>query len=285
MDKNKLRFLLLMSVFGAMGPLVRAINLPSSAIAALRAVISALALLGYILLTKSKYHFAENRKILVPMLISGLCMAIDWIGLFEAYKYTTIATATVFYYTAPIIFFLVSPLMLKEKFTKRHVFCAITAFIGMIFVSGMVENGIPSAGEIKGIVFALAGALGYSTIMLINKKRPGGDSLVRTLIQLATAAVITMPYVLLNKGFSNYVFSWKDFILLLILGIGFTAITYIEYFGLMQKIPAKTVAMFSYADPVLAVLISVIILGEPFSVWALLGTVLIIGSSIFSELK
>lgn len=285
MKSDKIRFLILMSVFGMMGPLVRGIDLPSSAIACLRAWLSAVALSGYILLSGKKYDRTANMRVLKPMLLAGVCIAIDWIGLFEAYKYTTIATATVFYYTAPVIVFLVSPLLLGERFTAKHLLCAVTAFAGMIFVSGMADSGIPALADIKGILFALFGAAGYATIILINKKCPGGDPIIRTLIQLATAAVITTPYVLATENVRNFTFSAKSITFLLILAIGFTALTYIFYFDLILKIPARTVAMFSYADPILAVLISVFILSEPFTPANVIGTVLIIGAALVSEIK
>lgn len=285
MTSYKLQFLFIMFLFGIMGPMVRAIGLPSSVIACCRAWISGTALIAYIKFSRREFDRADIKSVTVPMLICGVCMAGDWIGLFEAYNYTTIATATVCYYLTPGIVFVLSPLVLGERFRLKHVICAVTSLIGMFFVSGIVENGLPKLSEIKGVLWALFGAVSYSAIILINKKYPRGDPVVRTAMQLATAAVLTTPYVFLRNSMSSLHFTPKGILLLLLLGIGFTAITYIRYFNIIVRIPARTVAIFSYADPVVAVLVSVFVMGEPITVYGIIGSVLIIGSAIVSELN
>ena len=280
----KLQFLLIMAIFGIMGPIVRAIGLPSSVIACLRAWISAIALILYLKISKHSFDKSEIKKALIPLIISGICMAGDWIGLFEAYNYTTIATATVCYYLTPGIVFVLSPVILKEKFKPKHAICAITSFIGMIFVSGIIENGMPQLSEIKGVLWAVFGAISYAAIILINKKFPVGDAIVRTTMQLLTCAIVVLPYVLIKNNPATLNFTVKGILLTLLLGIVFTAIVYIRYFGIIVKIPARTVAIFSYADPVIAVLVSVFIMNEPITIYGIIGSVLIIGSAIVSEL-
>ena len=137
----KIRFVLLMALFGLLGPLVRAIGLPSSVTACLRAWISAAALIAFLLVSRRPIDREELKKSLLPMAVSGVLIAIDWIGLFEAYRFTTVATATVCYYVEPILLLLAAPLVLGERFTARHLLCALAAFVGMVFVSGVAESG------------------------------------------------------------------------------------------------------------------------------------------------
>lgn len=284
-DSSRFQYLLVMCLFGCLGPIVRAIGLPSSVTACLRAWISSLSLIAYIFIAKKDFKSNFKKQIIVPMLISGVLIALDWIGLFESYNYTTIATATVCYYMVPIFVMIASPFVLKEKFTIKHIICIVVSFIGMAFVSGAVENGIPSLEEFKGVLFALFGALAYATIILINKKRTEGDPLVRTTIQLTAAAIITTPYILLTNDIGSLSLNLKGVILLLVLGVVLTAAAYIRYFTLILKIPARTVAIFSYADPVVAVFISLVFLSEPMTVYGIIGSVMIIGSAIVSELN
>ena len=279
---RKLAFLLLMALFGGLGPLVRAIGLPSSVTACLRAWISAAALGAFLLVSRRRVDRAETRRTLVPMLLSGVLIGLDWIGLFASYGYTTIATATVCYYIAPIVVLLGAAPLLRERFTLRHLLCALAAFVGMVFVSGVAETGF-AAADVRGPLFALFGALAYAGVVLINKKYPGGDSLVRTAIQLAAAALLTTPYVLLTER-APISLTPKGVALLLLLGVVLTAIAYIAYFTLIVHIPSRTVAIFSYADPLVAVLISVFFLGEGMSVFGMIGTALIIGAALLSEL-
>ena len=279
----KLRFVLLMALFGLLGPLVRAIGLPSSVTACLRAWISAAALIAFLLVSRRPIDREELKKSLLPMAVSGVLIAIDWIGLFEAYRFTTVATATVCYYIEPILLLLAAPLVLGERFTARHLLCGLAAFVGMVFVSGVAESGF-AAADIRGPLFGLLGAAGYAGAVLINKRHPGWDSILRTTVQLAVAALVTTPYVLLTES-GGVTLDVRSAVLLLLLGVGLTAIPYIAYFSLMVKIPARSVAIFSYADPLVAVLLSVFALGEKMTVFGLAGTVLIIGAAMISELR
>ena len=262
----KIRFVLLMALFGLLGPLVRAIGLPSPVTACLRAWVSAAALIAFCLVSRRPIDREELKRTLLPMAVCGALIALDWIGLFAAYHYTTVATATVCYYVEPILILLASPLLLGERFTARHLICALTAFVGMVFVSGVAENGF-AAADIRGPLFALLGATGYACVVLINKRIPSGDSILRTTVQLSVAALVT-----------------SGAALLLLLGVGLTAIPYIIYFSLIVRIPARSVAIFSYADPVMAVLLSMFLLGEKMTLFGLVGTVLIIGAAMISEL-
>jgi RarD protein len=217
------------------------------------------------------------------MIFSGIFLAVDWIGLFASYRYTTIATTTLCYYIAPVLVLLGAAIFLREKLSLRQMICIAVAVIGMGFVSGMVQNGLPKLSEMKGVLLALLGAFGYAVVILINKRYPEGDQLKPTLIQLCTAALIMTVYVLGTTDLSAYRLGAKDIGLLLLLGIVMTAAAYIAYFGLVVRIPSGSVAFFSYADPVVAVIISVFFLGEPFSIYTFIGAVMIIGAAIVAE--
>lgn len=297
---RKFEYLLLMSLFGCLGPVVKAIGFPTAVIAALRAIISGLALViflgvrylirrrhtnrttdGDVLKTASfKASFKETY---LPMLICGLLLAGDWIGLFASYNYTTIANATVVYYIVPMLVLIGSAVFLKERFTRKHGICAVIAFLGMVLVSGVISNTSFEASDLIGIAFSLLGAVSYAAVVLINKRFKKGDPIVRTTIQLCSTAIFTTPYVLLFEDTSAVAFTTKKVLLLLLLSVGMTAVTYIFYFTLILKIPSRTVAIFSYADPIVAVIISVWFMHEPTNLPTMLGAIMIVGAAIVSE--
>ena len=72
--------------------------------------------------------------------------------------------------------------------------------------------------------------------------------------------------------------------LVLIVGIVHTGVAYAMYFGSMKRLRAQTIALLSYIDPVFALLLSAAVLHESLSPIALIGTALIIGSALVSEL-
>jgi len=92
-----------MAIFGTLGPFVRNIAVSSGELALYRAVLAALLIGAFLLFTGQKIPFAKIRREVPLLLASGVAMGINWILLFEAYKYTTVSVATLSYYFAPVI--------------------------------------------------------------------------------------------------------------------------------------------------------------------------------------
>ena len=281
---EKLKLVTAMVLFGTIGLFVRYIDLPSSIIALARGVVGMLFLLAVILLRGSKISAEAVKKNLLWLILSGACLGMNWILLFEAYRFTTVATATLCYYLAPIIVIAVSPILLKEKLTLRKVLCTIVALVGMVMVSGVVQNGIPSFAEAKGILFGLGAAVLYAGIMLLNKKIHDISAYDKTVVQLGISAIVLIPYCLLTEDISSLHISPQVLVLLLLVGVVHTGVTYFLYFGSMGHLPAQTVAIVSYVDPVVAVLISIFILGEGMNALGVIGAVLVLGAALVSEM-
>lgn len=285
-SKYKIEFLIVMCAFGILGPIIKAINLPSSAIACFRAWISTIVLTIYFVLSKRRISKETFKASIIPLIFCGICMAGDWIGLFESYNYTTVASATVAYYMEPIFVVIGCAIFLKEKIKKKHYICILVAFVGMAMVSGIVENGVPKLSDLKGVLLAMLGGLFYAGIVLLNKKYlTDVDPVFRTDVQLCVAGIITIPYVCLTEDVSSFSLDTKSVLLLLFLGIVMTAFTYIFYFTNIVRIPTETAAIFSYGDPVVAVIVSVLFMHEPITIYGIIGAILVIGSAIVGELE
>ena len=283
MNRSKWKLLGAMGIFGTVGIFVKMIPLSSAAIALCRGVLGVLFLLGIMLLTKQKFDRAAIRRNLILLCISGAAMGFNWILLFESYRYTTVATATVCYYLAPLFLILASPLV-GERLTLKKCLCVAVALVGLIFVSGMMEGGIPSLSELNGVFFALGAAALYATVMLLNKKLSPIPAYDKTILQLAASAAVILPYLLLTQGLSLPAMAPWQWLSLLVVGIVHTGVAYALYFGSMKDLSAHTIAIFSYLDPVIAVVLSALLLREPIGLWGTAGTILVLGSALYSEL-
>ena len=178
-NKAKLELIASMFIFGTIGIFVRHIPLPSSMIALVRGFVGAFFVLLFVYLKKSKLDKAAIKKNFVMLALSGAFIGINWILLFESYHYTTVATATLCYYMQPIFVILASPFLLKEKLTPKKVICVLVALIGMVFVSGVLQTGIPALSEAKGILYGLGAACFYATVVLMKKKSPRSMPMIR----------------------------------------------------------------------------------------------------------
>ena len=271
-----------MGIFGTIGIFVRYIPLPASAIAFCRAVLGLIFLLAVLLLSGRKPEKATIKANLLILIISGAAMGFNWILLFESYRYTTVATATVCYYLAPLLLLLASP-MLGEKLTAKKLICVGVALIGLVCISGITEGSLPRTEELMGIGFGLGAALLYASVMFLNKKLPPMGAYDKTILQLASAAMVILPYLLLTENIAVFSLTGLQWVLLLVVGIVHTGIAYWMYFGSLEKLSAKTISVLCYLDPVIAVLLSAILLKESMTPVSVLGSVLILGSALYSE--
>ena len=276
----KIKLLSAMGIFGTVGIFVRYIPLPSAAIAFCRGVLGLLSLLMLITITGKKVFTKAICQNLFTLCLSGIALGGNWILLFEAYRFTSVAVATVCYYLAPVFLLLVSPLF-RERLTAKKLLCISTALVGMILVSGIVGGSL-SGG--KGILLGIGAAILYASVILLNKRLVAISSYDRTVFQLGFSAIVIGVYLLFAPPVSLSSLSYVHWILLLIVGIVHTGVAYTLYFGSIGEVSAHTVAIFSYLDPVIAILLSALLLHEPMNLYSICGSVLILGSAFYSEL-
>lgn len=270
-------------IVSTIGLFRRYIPLSSALLAFFRGLIGGLSLLAWLKLRgRGAWQRLGGRK-LRALVLNGAFLGINWILLFEAYNYTTIAKATLCYYFQPTIILLLSPLLFREKLTPRKLLCALLAILGMLFVTGLFGSRIAEAGDLRGILFGLGAAVFYSLVIIVNKKIGEVDTYQRTVVQLLSAAAVLVPYLLLKGDFSGIEYSPRLILLLLVVGVVHTGITYALYFGSMSGLKAQSISMLSYLDPVLALFVSALLLREPLSAGAVTGAVLVIGSALLSE--
>ena len=285
----KFKIITAMVTFGTIGVFVRYIPLPSSIIALVRGLLATFFLLAVMAAGKRRPDRTAIRRNLALLLISGALIGFNWILLFEAYNYTSVAVATLCYYLAPVFVIIASPFVLGEKLTTRKTLCVIAALGGMVLVSGVIQNyasgGNTENLNLTGVLLGIgAGAL-YATIILMNKKLKDISSYDTTVMQLAAASIVLVPYCLLTVDMGVLEITPVSVALLLIVGIVHTGIAYVLYFGSIKELPAQTVAIFSYIDPILAVLLSALLLKESMDMLSILGAILILGATFVSEMK
>ena len=283
-NRAKLDLIIAVTAFGTIGIFVRYINLPSSVIAFVRGAVGAVFLLLLLYFRRTPFRWASVQPHWKLLALSGAIISFNWITLFEAYRYTTVATATLCYYMAPVFVTLASPFLFHEKLTTRKLLCVLAALCGMVFVSGVPQSGLPQAGEAKGILLALCSAVFYAGDISINKILDRVPTYERTMVQLAVAAVIMVPYILLTVDTSALTLAPLGAILLVIVGVFHTGWCYSLFFGSMAHLSAQTVVLFSYIDPIVAILLSALLLHEPLGWSGILGAVLVLGSTLISEL-
>ncbi|WP_455538552.1 DMT family transporter [Terrisporobacter sp.] len=283
MNKSKLGLIITMLIWGSIGIFVRNINFSSSQIALVRAVVGSIFLIIFSLFSKEHLSKEDIKNNLFVLTCAGVCLGFNWIFLFQAYNYTTISTATICYYIAPIIVMFLSPILLKEKLTPIKILCIIAAMIGMFCIIGMDKSNIGDS-NVLGVLYGLGAACLYAGVVIFNKFLKDISGRNSSVVQLSVAAVFLMPYVLFTDKINFVGVGYLSMGLLLILGIVHTGVAYLIYFTVIRNLSAQTVAIYSYIDPISAIIMSSILLGEKMSLLQVIGGILIIGSTFVSEI-
>lgn len=287
MDKIKnARIMLIISMifFGTLGLFVRNIDLSSGEIALYRAILAVILIGTYLLVTKQKISLKSAKKEVVILFASGVAMGFNWVLLFEAYKYTTVSVATLSYYFAPVIVTIVCPILFHEKMTFKQVLCFIMSTIGIVMITGIGDLGSSNTHHI-GILFGLGAAVLYATVVILNKFTKEVEGIHRTFLQFIAAIVVLLPYVLFTDGIHLSNLELKGWTCLLVIGLIHTGVCYCLYFSALKELPGQKAAILSYIDPLVAVLVSVLILNETISGWQILGGILILGFTLWNEIS
>ena len=272
-----------MVIYSTIGIFRKFIPLSSAALAFARGLIGGAFLLIWMLLAGKPLKLGISKKNMGLLCLTGVALGANWLLLFEAYNYTSVAVATLCYYMEPTILILLSPLLFKEKLTAKKLLCAAVSLIGMVLVSGVFDSNANTS--FVGILLGLGAAVLYAVVIILNKKNPVENAYGKTVVQLLVSAVVLFPYLLLTGDVGNTALDTTAIIMLFVVCIVHTGIAYAMHFGSVQKLPSQTMAVLSYIDPVLAVILAAVILQEPMSVAEIIGAVLILGAALISEIR
>lgn len=280
----KASLILAMAIFGTIGIFRKYIPLSSGIVAFTRGLLGVAFLLVFIKVKKIRMDKKTIKAYLKILLISGGFIGLNWVLLFESYRYTSVAVATLCYYMAPIFVMVASPFLLKEKLSTKKIVCVMVALLGMVFVSGVLDGDITDISEIKGIIFGLGAAALYASVVMMNQKIKEVPTYDKTIMQLGAATVVLIPYILVVEDLSAVVLTPLITVMLVIVGVVHTGISYALYFSTMNSLKAQTVALFSYIDPIVAIILSALFLKEPMTIYSCIGAVLVLGATMISEL-
>lgn len=281
MKKSYLKYFSSLLLFGSNGIIASYILLNSYEIVFLRSLIGGLFLIAVFILSKNKITFLNNKKHFIYAVISGMAMGISWMLLYEAYVKIGVSIATLLYYCGPVIVMIVSPFIFNERFTIYKILGFIIVFIGMFLVN---ENILGEAKFSIGLLYGLLGAVMYAVLVVFNKKAETIKGLENTIIQLVSSVLIVAIFVQIKQGLM--IPSLMDNIIpVLVLGVVNTGIGCYLYFSSIQNLPAGSVAICGYIEPLSALIFSAIFLGERLSPIQMLGALCIIGGAMLAELS
>lgn len=277
----KLEYLVALFLFGTTGLILRWTVLPSELMVFLRGLVGSAVLFLVLALRGRKLSVSAIRVNLGWLIFGGVSLGLNWVFLFAAYRYTTVAVASLCNYTAPILVVLFSPLLFHEKLGIRKLLLVAMAGVGIVLISG-VFSGTGSVG-LTGIMLGMGAAMGFVGIIVGNKKVHDISPFDRVIVQLFLSAMTVLPYVLYQNWGKAIPWDLPSLGWMAVLIFAHTAVAYSLYFGSMAVLPVQTIALWGYLEPVVSVVCSALILAEPLGTSGILGSVLILAAALLSE--
>ena len=280
-NSSTLRYLFALFLYGTIGFFLHFVKYSSEFVVLGRGVLGSLFIFLVLSLRKEKIDIDAIKKNLKTLLISGFALGFNWVFLFAGYRYG-IAISSLCNYMAPIIVVVISILVYKQKISKPQIIFIIMAFVGMLLLIGVIGGDLK--GDIRCVIYGLLAAFGFVILVLCNKRLTDIKPLEKTLVQLLASAVIVLPYVIFNDGFPKE-FDLTSTLIVLVLGILHTGVAYICYFSSIDVLPAQSIAVLGYLEPVLNFAIGALVFHEELGVSSIIGAVLILIASIGNEIS
>ncbi len=281
MKSMKLLMAFSMLVFGSVGLFVRRVPMTSAQISLLRGLAGGFFLLAGAALAGGGVSWARIRANLKYLIVAGSAMGLNWIFLFESFRRAGIAAGTICYYLAPAFVLALAPRFLHERLSRVTALCVAASLCGLVCVAA--GNGGGGEG-LPGIACGVAAAVFYAVSLIGNKLLRGITPYESTSVVLFVSALFLAPYVLGHDGLSFAALDGAGAFCLATLCLFHTGFTYLLYFAALRALPAQTSAVLSYIEPVSAVLMSCLLLGESLTPTQWLGGALILGATFVNEL-
>ncbi|MBQ5804435.1 MAG: EamA family transporter [Erysipelotrichaceae bacterium] len=274
-----LRYLFALTLYGTIGLFLHFVSYSSEFVVLCRGLFGSLFIYLVLLFRKEKIDKEAVRKNLFMLALSGIALGLNWVFLFAGYRYG-IAISSLCNYMAPIIVVVITSLFYKERINLKQILCIVMAFAGMLLMLGIFEGN--STVDMRCVLYGSLAAVGFVILVLINRRIRDIPQLEKTLIQLLFSMLAVLPYVYFNNGFPK-LFDLRSTLLVLMLGFLHTGVAYIFYFSSIDTLPAQSIAVLGYLEPVMNLLIGALILHEKIGITGILGALLIILASIGNE--
>lgn len=251
----------------------------SNQMTAMRATVSFLCILIYALIKDRSLFCIKPSQLL---LFAGIGISLFFTGscYFASMQLTSVSTAVVLMYAAPIYVMIFSVLFLKEKLTAVKLISVACMLVGCCLVSGIVGG---FAFDARGLLLGLFSGISYAAYNVLTKicvqKRI--KPITVTLYGFLFMAVIALSVMEPTSMLENIAAAPSVTLPMLIaLGICTFVLPYLLYTLAMKELTASTASALAIVEPMAATLFSVALFGERLTLLSTAGILLILGAIV-----
>lgn len=281
MKNAYIKFILAAVIFGTNGIIASHIPLSSYEIVLTRTVLGGFFLL---ILATARREWGSLRRAsrtsLVWLVLSGLFLSGNWLFLYEAYQHIGVSLATLMCYCGPILIMILSYFVFHEPFTVPKVSAMVIVTVGILCINGA---DVQAHGLSWGLVCGFLSAVCFALLVIAMKKVSGIGGILSPACQLLVASLVVAA-VTLSMPAAPVSLDMTNIACMVCLGIVNTGLGYYLYFSGVQRLSAQSVSICGYMEPLTALTLSAIRLGESLTLLQWIGAACILGGVALSEL-
>jgi drug/metabolite transporter (DMT)-like permease len=254
-------------LFGFAGLFGKWLVLPATAIVLGRTVVAAAAL---------AVVAGARRDLQRPtrgLALNGLVLAVHWTAFFEAIAVSSVAIGVLGAATFPLFVLLLERLWLGRRWSGPEAGTAALVVAGTVI---LVPAFDASDAQLRGLAWGVFAGFTFAMLAVRNRalvQRHAAHTVA--LWQNAFAALALLPLVVLQREAMSPL-TWTDAGLLIVLGLGCTALAHTLFIACLRRLSAHTASVVVAAEPVYAIALATALLGEVPSPRTLAGGALIV---------
>lgn len=217
------------------------------------------------------------RRKLVQLMVQGAILTVNWVLFLTALDLTKVATAELLGYLGPVFVAALAPLVTKERFDVRIILPMALALGGIIVILAPQGLAVAGGSQLLGAGLAFASALTYSVLLLRSKRiLQGVSGQTLMIVEYGTASVLLLPFVVWAYANGQGPTTAGAYGALLMLGVVHTALAGLLFLGGLRRVRTDHAAILTYAEPASAVVFAAAFLGEPLTVYTIVGGLMVV---------
>ena len=170
----------------------------------------------------------------------------------------------------------------KTVWHHKRLFGIILGFIGLVAVVGI--ESITGSADPLSIAMVLVASIGYSyAVMMVQSGLPGVSGIAINAVAMALTALFYLPFTIAQ--WPTHHISTNAISAIIGLGVLSTGAAFAIFFTLTAIIGVARASLVTYLNTAFAVVLGVIILGEPLTIGIVLGLPLVLIGSYFASRK
>ena len=265
-------------LFGLAGLFGKFILLPATIIVLGRVFFGSLSLFPLLVYQKKKIKLKSVKE--YGLFISlGVILAIHWTTFFQSIQVSTVAVGLLAFSTFPMFVTFLEPYLFKEKLERKNFILALIIFIGAMMIIPKFDLG---NNVTQGVLWGLVSAVAFALLTVLNRKAVKKySSLHIALYQDAVATLVLIPFLF----FQHPVFTIKDILLLVLLGVVFTALSHSLYINGMKNVKAHTASIIASLEPIYGIVFAFLFFAEVPNLRTVIGGLIILGVAFYTSFR